>query len=70
MRKVVGFAGVLLLFAALAGAQEQAAVTNEAAVFKAKADELIKGKPARIEKLAAIQAFVRDEIAQAPTQYG
>jgi hypothetical protein len=49
---------------------EEGSSTNDAALFAAKAKELAAGKNTRVDKIIALQAFVRDEIAQAKTQYG
>ena len=52
-------------------AQQCDVVTNaEDSIIAQKAQELVKDKPTRFEKLAALHAFVRDEIGQAKTQYG
>ena len=59
----------LFLFSPATPAAENAA-TNDAVLFAAKARELTAGKDTRIDKIIALQAFVRDEIAQAKTQYG
>lgn len=46
------------------------AAAAEAAQIKSLATTLTAGKAARAEKISAIYAHVRDQIAQAPTQYG
>ena len=59
----------VVLIPALAFSEEGSS-TNDAALFAAKAKELAAGKNTRVDKIIALQAFVRDEIAQAKTQYG
>jgi hypothetical protein len=48
----------------------QTATNDDGKIFADKAKELTQGKNTRIEKLIAIHSFVRDDIAQAKTQFG
>lgn len=54
----------VLLSAALGFAEE------DRQVFADKAAELTAGKESRVSKIVALNAFVRDEIAQVKTTYG
>lgn len=49
---------------------DSASKEEDPAVFAAKAKELTTGKTSRLEKIAALHAFVRDQIAEVPTNYG
>ena len=71
MKRIVGFASlIVLIFVLSASAQSAAPAVGDDAAFLAKAQELTKDKVSRLDKLQALQTFVRDEIAQAKTQYG
>jgi len=48
----------------------QTATNDVNAVFATKATELTSALTGRVDKIIALQGFVRDEIAQAQTQYG
>ena len=50
--------------------EKKEAAAEEAAQIKTLATGLTAGKTARADKIAAVHAHVRDQIAQAPTQYG
>ncbi len=43
---------------------------DDDSAIAAKAAEITKDKTQRIEKDLAVYSFVKDQIAQAPTQYG
>ena len=72
MKRFIGFASlVALLFVVSGYAQTCNTVTNsDDSVFQTKAQELTQDKVSRLDKLQALHTFVRDEIAQARTQYG
>jgi len=72
MRKILFLAMLTVLLFAFSGYAQTAPATAAAQppAFQVKADELIKDKATRLEKIQAIHAFVRDQIDQAPTQYG
>lgn len=42
---------------------------NDDAVFQAKANELVAGKTARLDRIMALHAFVRDFIRQVETKF-
>ena len=44
--------------------------TNDDQLITAQAQELVKGKTTRLEKVSAIHSYVRDQIGQSKTQYG
>jgi len=61
----------LLAVLGLAGfAAGQVSTNVEDQVFTTKATELTSSLTGRVDKIIALHAFVRDEIAQAKTQYG
>jgi hypothetical protein len=64
-------AALLAAWCMPASAQTCGVATNaEDSAIASTAQELVKDKPTRLDKLTALHAFVRDEIAQAKTQYG
>jgi len=59
----------MALLAALLLAAPGAGAGEPDAVFDAKARELVAGKSARLEKIMALHAFVRDSIRQVTTSF-
>lgn len=66
VRLLVMLLSVLAMVAPLAAAPD----TNAVAVVQGKAAELTQKLAARAEKIAALHAFVRDDIREMSTQYG
>ncbi len=65
--KPVWVALILLLAGWVYGAGGSDSVDQ---AVRQRALELVAGKTTRFDKLVALQLFVRDEIAQANTEYG
>ena len=72
MKKALGVVAALLAVWCLSACAQTCDVATNAedSLIAAKAQELAKDKPARLNKITALHTFVRDEIAQAKTQYG
>lgn len=70
--KKQGWLALLVAVPLMVGASGQAdsAADPEAAQIKALAEKLVQARAERAEKVAAVHQYVRDEIAQAKTQYG
>ena len=62
----IALLAAVLLLSPGAGAGEP---DNDNAAFDAKARELVAGKSARLEKIMALHAFVRDTIRQVETTF-
>jgi hypothetical protein len=71
MRNIFGLVvGTALLWGCAAGAMEDCEEVESGSNIVAKAQQLVTGKTTRLQKLTALQTFVRDDIAEARTQYG